>query len=334
MNKLIKFFLIPLFIFQLEINPSFAKEKNCSFVFEETDPTSIFFTKELKPTPLLTELLILDGLYEPNDTITDIVRKTQNKWIAVRQGKDQKERSDLIDSEAQKAIAPQVVEIASKMGLFDEKAPKLKKYNYGICLGAFLNGVRSRLALLIDAWEKGIRFESLYFLTGERDLRSGPGEQDDFALLCDATRSVLPFKADWQPPRRESITYNTEYDMVKIIWEQTAIPQSMEQELQGKVFFVDAKKNGAARPSTRDTYILWLQEYHPLPGTILATSHPLLWVHQQLAGMNIVGQKYPLDTISSAASAQLIAFYEKGIVSLILDTVAKCIYEIDVLNSH
>lgn len=334
MTKFFKFLLLISFFLQFHLVPSYAHSTNHTFVFEEINPSHIFFTKNLEPTPLLVELLILDGIYDPNDTIKDIVRKTQEKWIAVRQGKNQIERSDLIDSEAQKAIAPRVIDIASRMGLFGESPPVIRNYTYGICLGAFLNGVRGRLALLIDAWNRGIRFESLFFLTGERYLRSGSGEKDDFALLCDASKSILPFKPNWQPPKRDSIEYDTEYDMVKIIWEQTAIPQSMEEELDGKVFFVNAKRNDAPRPSTKDTYEVWLKEYHPIPGTILATSHPLLWLHQQLVGMNILGKHYPLNTIAPAVNASLIQAYGKGMVSLILDSVAKCIYEIDLLTDN
>lgn len=313
----------------------YAVEKKVEHLLaKELDPSSIFVTEQLSPSPLLIELLIADGLYDPNDSFREIVQKTQRKWIAVRQGENHKERSDLVDSPERQAIFGKVIDIAFKMGLFSEHPPVLQEYKYGVCLGAFLNGVRGRLARLIDAWEKGIRFESLVFLTGERYLRSGKGEQDDFALLCDPTQSVLPFKPDWQPPDRNQINYATEYDMVKLIWEQTAIPESMERVLKDKVFFVNASKGNASRASTKDTYITWLEEFKPVPGTILAASDPLLSVYQQLTGMAIMGQKYPLNTFAPGASSALMKKYERGLVSLVLDTVAKCLYEIDLLHTR
>lgn len=294
----------------------------------QTDPRTLFVTDDRQPTPYVIDLLKLDGLYDPNDSLDDIVHKTQKNWIAVIQGKEGKERADLVDSPQRQQIYKQVFALTEQIGLFAERKPIRQNYRYGICLGAFLSGVRSRLADLVDAWQQGVRFESLVFLTGERYLRKGPGQQDDFAALCDPSLSPLPFKKDWQSPNLDSIAYETEYDMVRLVWDQVQLPEDMASALEGKVIFVNAPKGKAARPSTKDTYTTWLNEYHPEPGSIFVTSYPLIWSYQHLAAVNILGKNYPLDTAAKALSDDDIKQYYKAMVSLVFDTVAKCLYEI------
>lgn len=296
------------------------------------DPIGIFVTDSLKPQPLLIELLQLDNLYDPNDSLQDIVDKTQKKWVAVRQGQNQRERTDLIDSPEQQRIREKVVAVAERMGLFSRKAPSMCHYTYGACLGSFLSGVRKRLMALIEAWEQGVTFDTLVFFSGERDLRKGVGEPDDFEALCDPQRSPLPFKANWKRPNLQDVCYETEYDMMRLVWEQVQLPEDMAASLVGRVIFVNALKSNGKRPSTADTYIAWLRDYQPLPGSLLAPSDPLLWCYQQLVGMRVLGQGFLVDTTNPGSMPQLMKTYQTSIVSLIFDTVAKCLYEINNMN--
>jgi hypothetical protein len=297
-------------------------------LLEKQNPAYLFVTPEGALTPQVVELLALDGIYDPQDSLDKVVEKTQERWIAVRQGKNQIERTDLVDSPERVLIREKVVAVATQMGLFKEVSPLLSHYSYGVCLGAFLDGVRLRLAELVTQWKRGIRFDSLVFLTGERYLRKGQGEKDDFEALCNPALSPLPFKPGWTPPPADQLVYETEYDMVKLVWDQVQIPEEMLKALKEHVVFVNASKGDAERASTADTYKTWLTAFHPQPGTVLAPSHPLLWCHQQLVGAYLLGPQYPLNTIAPAASEKMLRFYQKAIVSLIFDTVAKCLYEI------
>ena len=288
------------------------------------DPAALFLTADGHLTPPLIELLKLDGLYEPTDSLKDVVSKTQAHWIAVRQGRHQIERSDLVDTPQQAAQTEQVLAYAKALGLLDEISPSLKHYDYGICLGAFLDGVRMRLAALVKAWQRGIRFDTPVFLTGERYLRLGPHQEDSLDKLCDPTQSPLPFKQGWTFPA--GAIYNTEYDMVRLVWDQVQIPADMAQALASKIVFVNAER-GSQRPSTKDTYSVWLRDYQPQPGTLLAPSHPLVWIHQQLAGMSVLGPAFWLDTTAPPVSPKI--QNRKAIVSLVHDTIAKCLFELD-----
>ncbi|MBA3957409.1 MAG: hypothetical protein H0X51_03305 [Parachlamydiaceae bacterium] len=298
-----------------------------------TDTRSIFVTEDLQPQPLLIELLQLDNLYNPNDTFQDIVQKTQKCWLSVQQGLNQRERTDLVDNQQRQLMQERVLEIAAEIGLLNAIPPQLTHYESGICLGAFLSDVRARLTLLVDAWKQGIRFDSLYFLTGERYLRKGPGQQDDFEALCNPALSPLPFKATWIRPDPNSVAYETEYDMMRLVWEQVEIPTDMAKTLKDRVFFVNAPKGNFPRPSTADTYVQWLLDYQCTPGTVVAASTPLVWSQQQLVGERVLGPQFHLETIASAPTDAEFNTYFKNSTSIVLDTVAKCLFEISLIKN-
>src|ERR1700733_6890911 len=92
------------------------------------EPASWFVTKDNKPTKELQALLELDGLYDPNDSLEQIVQKTQKNWLQVNQGP--KERTDLIDSDTQKETRQKVENILEKLGYFNAKKPTQNHYTY------------------------------------------------------------------------------------------------------------------------------------------------------------------------------------------------------------
>lgn len=288
---------------------------------------AIFVTEECKPTEGLIELLKLDGLYDKKDSLNDIVEKTQKKWIAVNQGKNNIERIDLKDSPEMQKIRPQVEEIAWKMGLFSAQRPTRTAYDYAVCPGAFLDGVRFRLNELVHLWKQGVRFDALYFLAGERPLRKNPGDMDSIDRLCNEKASPFAFKANWKIP--DNVSYESEYDMVQLVWDQIALPEDMAKSLDGKVFFVNASRGDFSRPSTRDNYKAWLEQCKPKPGCcLIATSHPLYWTYQKLAAENVLGKEFRLDVATPEMAKEELKRKKESIVSLVHDTVAKCLFEI------
>ncbi len=275
------------------------------------DPTSWFITKEGKPTERLKELLELDNLYSPEDNLAQIVAKTQNAWVQTNQGANNKERTDLVDSPEQLKKKRKIEQIVEELGLFEAKDPQFEHYNYGVVNGAFLDGVKHRISLLINYWERGYKFDKVVVLTGDRKLRKEAGQEDD------------PKKLKKMP---ENVPYENEYDMCKLIWEETDFPDDMKE----RVVFVNAPApQGKARPSTKDCFVTWLQT-NPQPGKILATSHPVVWTYQQLAGQNSLPSDFLLDTCAKAADQSERQKYEKNLISIIQDTVAKCLYEINI----
>lgn len=292
-------------------------------------PLSLHASKDITPllineqgfaTDSLKNLLILTGI--DADDLPTIVEKTQESWIVVRQGKDQIERRDVSDTDNQKANRAAILEIAKDLGVFDASTPSLQSYKYGICLGAFMPSVRDRLFGLVQTWNSGTHFEWLIFLGGERPLRLGSGQPDDFAALCDTSLSPLPFKASWTPENVSEISYLTEYDMMQWVWSQVEIPEDMATALQDRVIFVNASKGAAQRPSHADAYRTWMEVFQPEPGSVLASGSPLFWPYQQLAGQNVLGNQFLLETTAPSANI------DNQKVSVVLDTLAKCLFEI------
>lgn len=258
------------------------------------DMTSTLFEIGGKPTPLLKELLEIDGLYEADDNYQTIRAKTQQKWIRCIRGKGGVERRDLVDSPQEEAIKDNVTAVMDKMGLFDEACPLYKEYDYALILGAFLPSVEKRIDQLICLQERGVRFKEILFLTGERPLR----EDEKISL--------------------NSADLQTETDMVRALVAKHRIKASI----------VDAKALNGLRPSTEDTYRAWIEEFHPKEGTVLAISSPLFVYLQHLIGKRVLPKGFALDTISGPVTQEeLNSPYYK--TSVLLDTMAKMIYAIE-----
>lgn len=275
--------------------------------------------QQQQPTSLLKQLLLLYGISA--NTLDEIVTETQRHWIAVQQGAGGIERRDLIDNPAQQALREQTINLAVQLALFEARNPTFNHYPYAICLGAFLEGARARFALLLDMWKNGIRFDSLIFLGSDRPLRSKKGENEELTILCDQAQAPYAFKPGWLRPNPEA-RYETESDMLKLIWEQADVPQDMLDQLQGKVVFIEARSVRGKRPATGDCFREWLKNENPQPGRVLAASSPLLSNYQHLVGLNALGPDYPLETICRAGNPS------EAKVTVILDTIAKCLYEL------
>ncbi len=266
-------------------------------------------TEEDQATPLLKELLSLEGIQEKN--LTDIVAITQAKWIAARQGARGTERRDLFETGVDESKKKKILGIARRIGLFSPVKPTRKHYDYAVCLGAFLGTAKKRLEGLIALWEQGVRFDTLVFLGGERYLRETSGDSlDIFGKL------VIPIGS----------LYRTEFDMLKLLWKikQKEMPQSMREALEGKVIFVNAPRGKAARPSTADTFRNWLEEHRPKPGSVLSMSTIGFVSYQHLVGKNCLGKVFYLDTVCPEGEQ-----VENPTVVVTLDTLAKVLYEIE-----
>jgi hypothetical protein len=295
---------------------------------EKRDPTKLFFHKgsfcrKGTLTAEVIELLKLDGLYDPKDTLEQVLAKTDKRWRKVAAGTNSIERRDLKDDSKQLLSAEKVIAIAKKLGLFDTRKPALQNYDYCTILGAFKDTMQERIKVAADAWESGVRFKQIVFLTGERRLRNMPGEDESVEKLYEPPKRGLPLKRDFRPIVYK---YVTEYDMAQFIWEQARLPKSMREAIDNRtltVTFVNALKGTKERPTTQDTCQEWLEK-NPRAGSVLAVSTPPFWSYQHLVIQNALGPKFLVDTISPQMDAQ----QTDNKVSLIHDTVHKCLYEI------
>ena len=309
----------------------FSAPKEDIQILQERSLAPLFVMKDGELTPVMVRLLKASQLFTEGDRLAEAVEKTQKIWKGVFQGKNNVERTDLRDTEERAALKTAVDECAKEMGLYDERKHVLQKYTYAVCHGAFLDGVRANISGIVNLWKEGVRYTSLVFLTGDRTLRKTPSKdghaaEDSVEKLENGTRYPL-FKKGWSMP--PDAKYDSEYDMVRLVWDQTEIPEDMAKALEGKITFVNAPKPpGMERPGTKDTFRKWL-ESNPERGTIIASGRSALWPYQQLVGETaLLNTGFGLDTVSPAISQGELTTYKDRIVSILLDTFAKCLFEI------
>lgn len=72
----------------------------------------------------------------------------------------------------------EVLVLLDSMGFFETKQAQKNHYRYGVILGALQPRVQDRINFLIKQWERGVRFEEIVFLTGQRALH--PLYEKDF----------------------------------------------------------------------------------------------------------------------------------------------------------
>lgn len=202
------------------------------------------------------------------------------------------ERWEIQDSKLETKRAD-IMPLLKAMGLVDAKNPAFMTYTGAIVHGALLSTMQKRLEYLVDQWKAGVRFNHLYFLTGERDIIP---EHESYLSI------------DKNP--------KTEYDLAIILWEKTPLPEDMRKQVI--LHFINALKKDAMRPNTVDTVISWLSE-NPPKGRYLAVSNAPYIVRQDLILRSLSPIDIEIDTIGYAAKSD-----EK--IAIFLDEIARILY--------
>lgn len=184
-----------------------------------------------KPQPALLELLQL--LHVPHDgTLDSIVRATQTAWYQA--GKERWELEERYPGKLDLAFP-----ILRKLGCVDSIFAKKKKYDYALLLGGHVSRMKRRIALLVQEWKRGVRFDKIVLLTGARPL--DPSEELSCATETEAFLALLDLPAE----------------MKKVPLQVIDTPMQT------------AKGGGQRRPNTADTLMAWLLS-KPKPGSCIA----------------------------------------------------------------
>lgn len=274
------------------------------------DITSSLISDHGDPTPALQ--VFLKEMNMQAQAFSEILWKTQAEWVAIRQGEGGIERRDLVDGAYEERKKESVLNFAQDLQLFSPFSPSESHYKYALCLGAFATTAKERLDGLIDLWRGGVHFEELIFLGGERSLQKEAGRGDDLTSLGLTLDGC-----------------HDETDMLKALWNsvQPTLPLDMARCLEGHVTFVHAEKGERARPSTADTLKTWLNEFLPQPGPCLMMSSRGFVHYQYLIGKRVLGPNFPINAVSPPKEADRTMTVKEA-----LDTIAKCIYEINLMN--
>ena len=210
-----------------------------------------------QPSAVLLEVLETFGIMH-DGTWPCIQAATERAWLSHGRNVDLQDIPPIPDVNLERTYS-----LFTRLGMTQTFSPEETWYDYGVVLGSWAPIVRQRLWFLKKAWDSGVRFSTLVFLTGDRPL--DPKIESEKALT-DPACSPYPFREGWtwKGPLPENET-----GMMLLMFDQLALPP----EWRTMTFVVaDAPKPpGFTRPHTEHTLIKWL-EMHPQPGTMLVIS--------------------------------------------------------------
>ncbi len=207
--------------------------------------------------------------------------------------------------------------LLAELGFLSSVSPSFDRYEGALILGATLPRVRSRLHNLVEAWNRGARFQDLYFLGGERLLNA---ELESVHDLLSDQNNPIKIKPDWIPHPKLPCT---ECEMMQMVWEQSQIPQDMRDQV--RVFFTNApmksdlQSGKMSRPTFADTMECWLS-LSPLAGSYLIVSNAPYILRPDFIVRAIAPSEFKFDVIGSGAR-------EHESMAIILDELARTIFQ-------
>lgn len=236
--------------------------------------------------PALLQLLHVLKVDCENDH-NSIVASTQESWLQI--GKERWEFEP--KEEEQKTI---LLPLLRELGMIDGIHAQNCHYDYALIHGGLYSRVQDRIDCLIQEFEKGVRFNQVILLTGQRYLDSHLEERD------------LPFPV--------------ETDMMLFLWENAPIPNTMRTI---PVTLIDAPRlmrsdGTSSRPGTKETLLTWL-ETKPHPGTCLFISNQPFCGYQDAVARTHLPSSFTVETIGKKAENTRICVY--------LDNLARWLYQ-------
>lgn len=175
--------------------------------------------------------------------------------------------------------------------------------------------VRKRLAFLVREWNRGVRFDHIIMLAGQRPLDA---ELESLSVLYDRKNKELPIRQSWHEPQ---LPPKTETEMMRMIFEQAQLPEALAK-VQFRVIDTPMQKRAdgsVCRPTTGDTVNAWLAQ-NPEPGNCLVISNQPYVAYQDSVMRCLMPKSFTIETIGSNDQ-------ETERLSTLLDTVARTLYQ-------
>lgn len=267
---------------------------NAGFL-EESDLSGRIVDEHFTPRPQLIALLQLVGMPSCRQTLQEI-----NEWAQanlLRRGTRWDVQSDKFEH-----LVLQLLPDLTALGLIEEVYASYPSYEGAIVHGGEFSWMRSRLYALIAAWNQGVRFGHVYFLTGEQETL--PKEIHDMQAY-----GVCSF------PCNQS-------EQAYFLWNHIEMPAEMQATVQLHVIEAPKKTNLITGekylPNTEDTVRCWLTTSPPF-GCYLAASNQPHVGRQGLGIMLWAPEGYSFDTIGKGIS-------ESMRMGVVLDELARWIY--------
>ena len=201
-------------------------------------------------------------------------------------------------------------DLLQEMGCFSAITASQKEYEYAFVLGSLASNVRKRIGALLDEWNRGVRWNKIIFLTGDRLLHP---QKETFAVLTDAENKELPIRKNWvfcgSPPQ-------TETEMMLLIWDQADLPKELRDL---PIIAIDAPPVSLrGRPTTETTISKWLK-MNPSPGSCIAFSSQPFVGYQHAIFATLLPSSFSIETAGRGGGKEFPT-------SVLLDNIAKWLY--------
>jgi len=206
------------------------------------------------------------------------------------------ERAECEEPEHFKQHRGALMEALQQTGMLSAIKPARIYYDHVLIPGAVEGEVKTRLDMLRNLWDQGVRFGAIHLLGSERTLRP---EFEPSADTLGADRAKIT---------TEMQMMETYYYAKSAVW---------PKELQDiRVFEVNSfnRPNGE-RANTQDTIVSW-QQTHPKPGEVLVVSSQPFARYQDAAVKSILPPSFHIETVGAPALPDVK-------ISVAMDTIAR-----------
>lgn len=256
------------------------------------------------PSAPLLALLQLHGIHH-DGSWPSIQQATEQAWLNHGRSKERWELEPTVNHSPQDTF-----NLLRELGMIDRVYASEFYYPYGVVLGATLKTVRQRFWTLKQEWDRGVHFDELVILTGDRPLDPNfEGEKE----LIDPASSAYPFRADWH---FSGILPKNETEMMRLVFEQLDLPSEWNCL---KVTFVDTPKpEGLKRPHTEHTLFHWLA-MKPTPGRLLVVSNQPFVCRQDALLRSFLPTPFSMETVGEGLSYEYYLSENKALSVLLAE---------------
>jgi hypothetical protein len=250
----------------------------------------------------------------PTDgNLDQLIESAQKKWTR-SPNKERWEMEGQYLMKAEKAYS-----LFAELGMTEARCASRNFYDYAIVLGSTVESFRGRLAFLKKEWERGVRFQTLVLLSGQRPLF--PKIETEKKMTEGS--AILPIRKDWV---FSGTLPKTESEMMDLVFDQADLPN----QWRGMPFshisvpMIKNEDGSMRRPNTNDTYEAWIKT-RPIPGSCLVVSSQPYILRQGHSARQLIPQTFSVETIGPGISLEKF-LCEKNSVDVFLDELARILY--------
>lgn len=222
---------------------------------------------------------------------SDLITETQKQWLC------QKDRERWELSELKEGQRLFVLSWAKQQGLYADWKPASSRYDTALILGATTGCMKRRMNYLAQLWQRGVHFDRVVWLTGDRPLDA---RVDSMLDRC-----------------------HNESEAALILWNEAELPDEMRQLPIAYIAVPMKIESGSPkRPNTEDTIIAWLAS-GPAPCRALFISDQPFCGYQFAILKAALPDQFQFDLAGPGVDPSI----HPAAAAITLDSIARWIYQ-------